>query len=172
MDLTDALYGAFTRGKDAPGDVESLVQALGGSRAAAAALGVSTRQVERYTTTKPGARRDRISPTRLGTLRDAVKSSPAYRAQQVGKLRAARLRNKGANLKARGTAGVVSGGASYMRPGRSVTQALSGEWLAPVLDAFLSGDDAAAAAAFDVAMSEQYTAGWVFESVDEMEFLR
>lgn len=171
MDLSDALYGAFTRGKDVPTDVGELVSALGGTRAAAAQLGVAQRTVQRWMTTT-GAQRRKAPASSVAAMRTAVRTSPAQRAAAVGSRRAARLRSTGAKVRARATAGVVSGGRAYMRPRQIDRVELTGAQLGPALDAFLDGDDARAAQLFTDAMGDAYVSGWEFEDVSTLDLLR
>lgn len=171
MDLRDALYTAFTNGKEPPSDVRGLVSALGGTRAAADALGVTTRTVQRWTTTT-GAQKRNAPAAKVAQLRTAVRDSPAVRAQLVGQRRAARLRNSGTSVRIKGMQGVSS---EYARR-RHITTAMPGRRIEPALTAWLGGDDDAAAAAFLREFVPEYGKGsfdtWTFEDLDGVEFRR
>lgn len=177
-DLRDALFDALTRGKDAPTDVRGLVNVAGGTRAVAGMLGVTQRTVQRWTT-ETAAQRRRVPASALGRLRTALRNTPGYRAQLLGVgrpgSRAARLRNRGATAHFRGrtVSGIVAGGRAYVRTRTVPDRQLTGAQMAPVVDAFLRGNDAAAEHLFQEAYADAYDApGWEFESVDGLDLKR
>lgn len=177
-DIMDALYRAVSR-KSAPAvqreSARDLVaraeQALGSKKAVADRLGVSQRTVERWAAGE-GRIRNKPSAKNADKLRDLGRNAPESRKRDMSNLRAARIRNKGAKIKVSGNIGPTIGGNDYKRQ-RTVEIDLSGEAMAPVLDAWLAGDDDAALAALHEALDSEYVAGFELDGeVDALDFLR
>lgn len=170
----DAMWRATSRQAPA-GDpvamVRELERALGSKRAVAQRLGVSTRTVERWTTTT-GQQRRAIRGANASQVREAYAKSPEVRKSSMSRLRGSRMRNKGATLKVKGEIGPVIGGNDYRRQ-REVTVHLSGEAMGRVLDAWSAGDDAGARAALEDALDEEYYTGFKLDDeLTELDFLR
>lgn len=175
-DFGDAMWRAASHGRPA-GDpvamVRELERALGSKRAVADRLGVSTRTVERWTTTTGQQRRAIRGPAET-RVRDTYGKAPEVRRASMSRYRAARIRNKGATLRVKGVIGPMIGGTDYRRQ-REITVKFTGEAMGPVIDAWLNGDDDAARAALEDALETEYGAPAGFQLGDELtelEFLR
>lgn len=169
MDLGDALYRAFTGGEP-PSDLREVVRALGGARPAAGILGVHPRTVRRYVTTT-GTQRRTPSASRANALRDAAQRDPGVRAAALGGRRAARIRDQGTLISADAdNSGPIIAGTDGRRRRRIRNWHITGDSMAPAIDAWLAGDDAGAAQAFTDAMHNDYVAGWQWGDVDMLAF--
>lgn len=143
-------------GRDAatePGDARALLTDLYGTnrrggvntRAAAAALGVSARTVQRWV--KTGRLPENANGQRA---RRDWRASGQARAARMNPRREARLRNRGTNITFKGLITVSRSD----RRRRSVSLELDGEQLGAILDALLAGNDQAAHDALEDAFSE------------------
>lgn len=169
----DAMWRATSRhnpAKDPAAMVRELERALGSKKAVAERLGVSTRTVQRWTTTT-GTQRRAIRGENAAKVRQGYGRSPEVRKASTSRLRASRMRNKGATLRAKGYIGPVVGGSDGRRD-REITTQLSGEAMDRVLDAWMSGDDDAARAALENALDEEYAAGFRLDDEVDLDFLR
>lgn len=170
----DALFNAMTGNRKLPSDVAGLVKLLGGTRQAAASMGVQQRSVQRWIT---GTAAQRRKPPSAERVREAARSSPIVRARMMTPTRAGWMRKQGARIQVTGVQGPgraeyatrrAVGGMSSIHP--------DGATFAPVVDAFLAGNDEAAVAALNAAIGHAYMhdsgAGWHLESVDRMGLSR
>lgn len=169
-----ALFRAMTGGRRLPSDIAGLVKLLGGTRQAAAAMGVQQRTVQRWTT---GTAAQRRKPPSADRVREAARSSPVVRARMVTPTRAGWMRKEGARIEVAGVQGPGSAEYATRRAiGRMSSIHPDGASFAPVVEAFLAGDDAAAVAALNAAIGRSYMhdsgAGWHLGSVDTMGFSR
>jgi Homeodomain-like domain len=175
-DISDALYRAVSRRRRAPAvDVGSLVDRLTAAgvpkREIASRLGVSTRTVQRWTTTT-GRERSRPRRANLDRLRSVYRRSPEVRRADISPRRAGRLRSAGARVHAVGVMGPRVAGREYRRYRDLTTDVLSPEALAPVLDAWERGDDAGAREALEAALDREYLGGFeLADELDRLEFL-
>ncbi|MEV5880729.1 hypothetical protein AB0L75_42465 [Streptomyces sp. NPDC052101] len=175
--ILDALYRAVSRtpaptGKESAADlVTRAEQALGSKKAVADRLGVSTRTVERWAK-REGRWRSKPKAQHEQMLRDLARNAPEARARSMSPLRAARIRNKGATLRVTANMGPSYAGKKYRRE-RTIEVQLSGDAMQPVIDKWLSGDDAGAMEALHSALDEEYLAGFELgDVVDVMDLLR
>lgn len=163
---------ALTRGRagsppDIPGAIEyAYGTGRGGrpnTRAAAEALGVSQRTVQRWMKAPPA---HSAGVDELHRQAQAAAESPERRRQALNPRRAARIRASGAQVKFSGMTVV-----SHDRRRRDVTYRFTGEQLAPVVDAYLEGGEAAGRAALTDVFREHY-GGVGLETIDRLEFKR
>lgn len=172
--LRSMIAGALTRSTP-PGSVRGQIAELGGTRAAAQALGRSERTIRRW------AQADR-APQRGGgqqALDQAVETYRGTSQARRGRLntrREARMRNHGAKVTFRGVAGPTndSPGTSIKR--RNITWTLSPEGTAAIIDAYLANGEDAAIAELEATLAAEYMYGqgfgWTFQRVDALEFNR
>jgi hypothetical protein len=141
-----------------------------GTKGAAERLGVTPRTVQRWTTTT-GTQRRAIKGPAAAKVRQSYAKSPEVRKASTSRLRAARIRNKGATVRVKGQIGPVIGGKDYRRP-REITTQLSGEAMDRVLDAWMRGDDKGARAALERGLDEEYQGGFRLDDEIDLDFLR
>lgn len=141
-----------------------------GTKGAAERLGVSARTVQRWTTTT-GTQRRAIKGANAAKVREGYGRSPEVRKAATSRLRAARMRNKGATVRVKGQIGPVIGGKDYRRP-REITTQLSGDAMDRVIGAWMSGDDSAARAELERALDQEYQGGFRLDDSLDLDFLR
>lgn len=136
----------------AASSVRDQIAELGGTRAAAQALGRSERTIRRW------SQQGRVPPAAATPLTEAIqrnRDTEGYRRGQVVGDRDAELR-RGARFKFRGVAGPLtdSPGSSVKR--RSIDFPLSSDAMTSILDAFYTGGSQAALDALSEAMAAEY----------------
>lgn len=154
------VWAALSKSSQTSTNPEQMVRDLYGvtrrgapdTRAAAAALGVSQRTVQRWIRAGRLPVRARTGgPAELQQRHRAWKASPEGRRAALSPRREARLRNKGTTIR---FLGVISISADRRR--RSTSVLLSGDQMSRILDAALAGDDVAAHEALEDAFGESF----------------
>lgn len=130
------------------------------AKAAAAALGVSERSVQRWI--KDGAPQ-RGQANQLRQDHDKWKRSPAGRQGRMNSRREKRIRNNGTTIKFKGAIKV-----SNDKRNRSITHFLDPDQCAAILDAAQRGDDTAAQEALEQALGD-YMGGSVDLEIESLE---
>jgi len=136
----------------APSSVRDQIAELGGTRAAAQALGRSERTIRRW------GHQGRVPPASAPPFTEAVqrtRDTEDYRRRQIAGDRDTELR-RGARFKFRGVAGPLtdSPGSSVKR--RSIDFPLSSEAMASILDAFYTGGTQSALDVLSDALAAEY----------------
>lgn len=147
MDMTEAVYRAFSgrspvtelRGLDVPELVRTVERSSGSQKTAAATLGVSPSTLRRW---KAGTSK----PRALGPLQTAARA--AIRRARLGPRKEKKIRGAGPWS----VTGVVVISSDSRRRTIQPGNDLPAGQLAPALDAYLRGDDLAAAAAVERAI--------------------
>lgn len=151
-----AAYGTDNRGRP-------------NTRAAAAALGVSQRTVQRWITTT-GRQRNRPRPDHakaLATRARQAASTKLGRTNALKTLAGDRASRHGASLTTRGIQGVRSAGRDYTRP-RTVTLDLNPDQVQALRMAYIDSGDTGALRWLEAHFDREYAAGWGFDSLDSM----
>lgn len=139
--MISALYGSTSRGRP-------------DTRAAAAALGVSQRTVQRWVKEGLPASSRSGGAERLAAGHQQWKNSADGRRAQLSPRRESRLRNQGTSMVFFGKIAVSSDPRNQVR--RSTTIDISGESMGRILDAALRGDDLGAHDALEDAFGEAF----------------
>lgn len=168
-----ALWAALRKTPDRAADAGSMVRDLYGSsprggpntRAAAEALGVSQRTVQRWIKTGM-PKRPSEAAERLKGGHQAWAGTPAARRARLSPRREARLRHKGTSMVFFGTIAI-----SGDRRRRSTTVDITGDQMGRMLDAALANDDAAAHRALEDAFGAAF-GGSVSLTIEQLETFR
>lgn len=160
MSPQNPLWRALSRHKDVPANVRDQVGQVYGvdsrgrpnTRAAAEALGVSQRTVQRW------IRADHAPANSHGQelqrRHTDWQTSPAARSSQIAAGRLNRLRSQGTTLRIAGTFQISSD-----KRARTLAIEMTGEQMSKILDAALQGDDRAAHQELEDALGDNYFGG-------------
>jgi transposase len=146
MSAAGSLWAALRKSRERPVTAQSMVQDLFGTsarggpntRAAAEALGVSQRTVQRWIKTGKLPTRSEAAE-RLQNNHQAWQATPEARQAAISPRREARLRNQGTSMVFYGTIAISSD-----RRRRGMTVDLTGAQMGRILDAAKANDDALA----------------------------
>lgn len=169
MDARGRIYRGLTGGRRPPSGVGEEVQSLGGTRQAAQQLGVSQRTVRRW------LQRDREG--RPVASRNTQRLTNAARVQArraaLSPRREARMRSRGATIRARGNMGPGAIDPRYVRRNRTaLLPDASPEFISDLLDAYNAGDDDRALEILNDRFGDEYgVSGWTFEDLSQLDFL-
>lgn len=168
------LWAALSKSKDAPVEPGGMVGDLFGltprggpnTKAAAEALGVSQRTVQRWIQQGLPKRSRTDVPEQLKRRHQAWRKGPGGRRAAMSTRREARLRNKGTTVNFLGNITI-----SADKRKRSTSVPLSGEQMSRLLDAAMAGDDLAAHEALENAFGDAF-GGSVQLEIDGLETYR
>lgn len=162
--INRALTGARRQKPTVCGTIKDAEKAFGSKRAIASQLGVSTRTVQRWASGK--GKPSKGNAGRLDGLRRAPEVRRAVAPRKRGGLR------RDAKLKIDGYQGPISGPNDHRRQRLVTGWTVDGEHMNQMIDAWESGDDAAAAGALKDWFETEYgVSGWEFGEVDELDFV-
>lgn len=167
------LWAAIRKSPDRPDTAQSMVRDLYGTaprgglntRAAAEALGVSQRTVQRWIKTGQLPARSEAAE-QLQNTHQAWKATPEARQAAMSPRREARLRNKGTTMVFHGMIAI-----SADKRRRSTTVDLTGEQMSRILDAALANDDVLAHQELEAAFGSAF-GGSVSLEIDQLETYR
>lgn len=170
-DRSEKLWSALRKTTQRAASTSSMLSSLFGStgrgrpdtKAAARALGVSVRTVQRWIKNGLPARSS-AAADQLRAQHQQWQTGPGGRRAALSKRREARLRNKGTTFVFYGTIS-ISGDVRT----RGTTIPVDGDRMSPILDAALAGDDALALRRLEDAFAHDFGGSVTLPKIDELD---
>jgi transposase-like protein len=172
-DAFEALRAAAEQARTGLGDVQQMVQLVGGNQAAADITGRDIRTVQRWVTNT--GRRSRPRGDALQALRAAAQRTARRQVLTTGRER--RLRNQGMRMRGPAYAGPLISDVEYRRR-RYFDHSVPGSVMDRTIDAYLAGGEEDAYIAFNGAFGAEYeltghdpgTVSWIIEDMSGLDF--